>query len=198
MRKMLPVLFLVVPALIFSVAGLNAGQPEKPEVSFKADFVMIEGGETMVTGRYYASPDGLRLEGVQEGESWIMIVNFEQGVVLNVMEEEKIYLATPFIFEDTEVTTEDVFGGFAFGNPCPGEGTESRLLDRETLHGRAVEKWECRLPDGDEVTVWYDGRLQGGIRVSDGDGVFELNNIEEVQIPHDLFEPPPGYQRMQF
>lgn len=198
MRKTVLVLFFVVSAVTFFLSGLNAGQTKKPEVSFKADFVMAEKGETMVTGKYYASPDGLRLEGVQEGESWIMIVNFEQGVVFNVMEEEKIYLETPFIFEDTEVTTEDVFGGFAFGDPCPGEGTESRLLDRETLHGRSVEKWQCRLPDGEEVTVWYDGKLQVGIRVSDDSGSFELNNIDEIQLPHDLFQPPAGYQKMQF
>jgi hypothetical protein len=196
MRKTCLVLICLVIGCGLTFSSLHAAQ-KGPPVPFAADFVATEDGETVSKGKYYVAPEGIRMEGVTGGEPYVMIFNFQKSVAWHLMEKERMYIETPIDPEETTTGTEDLFGGFAFGSPCPEQDAEATRLGRETLHGRNVEKWRCVSPQGDDIIVWYDNKLQAGIRVEDEDGTFELSNIKEGRLSGDLFNPPAGYTKLE-
>ena len=82
-----------------------------------------------------------------------------------------------------------------------GTISELRVLGRETLNGRATEKWELvtTRPDGDSRSSyqWYDAELGITIREELPGGYSrELRNIKVAAQPPTLFTQPQGYQRV--
>lgn len=83
-----------------------------------------------------------------------------------------------------------------------GEQTDSRLLGRESMQGREVEKWETttKLPNGQTLTgrQWYDPALDTLLREELPNGATrELKKIETGDLPADLFSVPAGYTRVE-
>lgn len=83
-----------------------------------------------------------------------------------------------------------------------GSTTESVLKGRELLHGRITERWErvTRTRDGTEhrSTQWYDPELKIAIREETPDGFYrEIRDIRAAPQPDELFQVPPGYQRVK-
>lgn len=169
--------------LLFSISEVEA---QGPPVAFSADFIETGDGET-TQGKYYASPEGLRVEGSSDGEQYIMIVNFARNLSWMLQVQERTYFEIPFRPEDA--------GNFL--SPCP-ELTTPRKAGSETMQGRKVEKWVCeRAGRAGAVTVWFDPRLQAAIRTEDGGTVTEIRNIKEGRQPGHLFQPPTGYNKME-
>jgi hypothetical protein len=155
-----------------------------PPVSFSADYTEVSDGFT-TKGKFFAGPQGIRMEGVSEGEETLMIVNFPQNVSWMVQVEEGMYFEMPFGPEDSG----------SFLTPC-SELKKGKLVGRETVHGRNVEKWHCEGWDGKKDTVWFDDRLKVAVRSQGTDGdVFELRNIKEGTLSKDLFQLPAGYTK---
>jgi hypothetical protein len=74
------------------------------------------------------------------------------------------------------------------------------LLGKETIEGRAVEKWEVVIEaPGRKATrtfQWYDPELKLAVRQEFADGaVSEMKNIRVGKQPDDLFVVPAGYTR---
>lgn len=72
------------------------------------------------------------------------------------------------------------------------------LQGKETIEGRAVEKWEVLVEaPGRQATrtfQWYDPELKLAVRQEfPGGGVSELKNIRIGKQPDDLFVVPAGY-----
>ncbi len=81
--------------------------------------------------------------------------------------------------------------------PDGGKMTLS-LQGKETMEGRAVEKWEVVVEaPGRQATrtfQWYDPELKLAVRQEfPGGGVSELKNIRIGKQPDDLFVVPAGY-----
>lgn len=177
-----------------ALSPAHAG-PKGAPVPFSAEWVTLEEGQPQETGNYYASSEGIRMEGDAGGTPYIMIFNFDRKLAWNVMASERMYIETP-INPDEPGSTDDIQGGLgSFGSPCPRDAKATRI-GRETLQGRNVEKWTCAMPRQETLTVWFDTRLQVPIRSEDEDGVFELRNIKEGRLSGDLFVPPAGYTKM--
>lgn len=161
-----------------------------PPVSITADFVEVVEGVTS-RGKYYAGPEGIRIEGVIDGEPGITIVSFARNVIWTVDEAEEMYIEIPF---------EPAKAG-DYSSPCAdmklnGELLSAKRVGRETVNGRQAEKWQCEGAEGVD-TVWFDDRLKTEVRSQDRDGeTFELRNINEGRVPSGLFQPPAGYTRM--
>jgi hypothetical protein len=156
-----------------------------PSVAFSADYTEVSDGFT-TKGKFFAGPQGIRMEGVSEGEKTLMIVNFPKSVSWMVQVEEGMYFEMPFSPEDS--------GGFL--TPCP-ELKQGKLVGRETLQGRSVEKWHCEGWGGKKDTVWFDDRLKTTVRSESAEGnVFELHNIKEGELSQVLFQLPEGYTKI--
>jgi hypothetical protein len=80
-----------------------------------------------------------------------------------------------------------------------GSGMEMRLVGKETVNGRATEKWEMKAtrPGGQSSVAyqWFDPELNTNIREEQPGGFSsELRDIKIGKQPADLFVVPPGYQ----
>jgi hypothetical protein len=82
-----------------------------------------------------------------------------------------------------------------------GSSMEMRLVGKETLNGRATEKWEMKAtrPGGQSSVAyqWFDPELNTNIREEQPGGfVSELRDIKIGPQPSDLFVVPPDYKLM--
>lgn len=182
MRKLFLFSVLMAIVLVLTSASLQGqGFP----VSFQADYVDKSENEE-VTGKYYAGPEGMRIEGMSDGEKQIMIVNFSQSASWIVMVEDHMYYELPLGPDATD----------DFTRVCPELTVKESMVGQETLHGRSVEKWHCEKHDGRVDKIWFDSRLKVAIRTEERGNIFELRNIREGQVSSDLFQPPAGYTRL--
>ena len=82
-----------------------------------------------------------------------------------------------------------------------GSSMEMRLLGKETVNGRATEKWEVKAKrpggQGSVSYQWFDPELNTNIRVEQPGGFeYELRDIKIGKQAADLFVVPPGYKLM--
>jgi len=82
-----------------------------------------------------------------------------------------------------------------------GQMMELKILGREQIDGRNVEKWEMTtsVPNQQPMQTfqWYDPELELAVREEfPGGYVSELKNIHVGPQPDDLFVVPAGYERM--
>jgi len=147
-------------------------------------------------GRYFASTEGIRVEGTDDDESLVFIVNFPRMVDWWLLESQRAYIE--LALDEDDFDDFDDFYDFPIGwvgSPCPAD-ERARRSGSETLDGRRTEKWTCDSAEWGTTTVWYDPRLQAIIRYEDEDGYGELTNIREGRLPASLFVPPPGYRQI--
>lgn len=182
MKRCLLTLMILATGFLLLTPALQAGGFPVP---FQADYVDLSDADK-TSGKYFAGPEGMRMEGIMDGEPQIMIINFVKNVTWVVMEEEGIYMEMPFNPEDSDVYT----------TPCPELSVSQTMVGKETLHGRSVEKWHCEKARGGVSKVWFDPRLKTAIRVEEDGSIFELQNIREGRLSSDLFQAPSGYTRM--
>ncbi|MGQ9658546.1 MAG: hypothetical protein ACUVQI_00315 [Thermochromatium sp.] len=83
-----------------------------------------------------------------------------------------------------------------------GQAMELRLLGKDSIAGRAVEKWEMTTTVPNQQPVqslqWYDPELKLAVREEfPGGFVRELTNIQVGPQPDELFTIPPGYSKME-
>ncbi len=162
--------------------------PGGPPVEFTADYRSVEDGKT-VAGKYFLGNPGVRMEGREGGTSYITLFVRSSNKMINLVPEHRMYMEIPFDPDNLAFLSAGSDTPTACG--VPGEAT---LLGRETLHGRAVERWRCLPRDGKPMTVWYDTRLQFPMKTErDDGGLFELSNIQERRVDPGLFEVPAGY-----
>jgi len=96
----------------------------------------------------------------------------------------------------------DVERGIPLRQQFPDGGTMAlNLIGKETVDGRAVEKWEVLVErPGRQATrtyQWYDPELKLAVRQEfPGGGVSELKNIRVGKQPDDMFVVPAGYSLM--
>lgn len=82
-----------------------------------------------------------------------------------------------------------------------GPKSELKLVGKDTVDGRPVEKWALSMtqPDGKTTrsTQWYDPALNLTVREEwPGGYVRELRNIRVGPQPDDLFRVPAGYHKV--
>ncbi|EGV33740.1 hypothetical protein ThidrDRAFT_0429 [Thiorhodococcus drewsii AZ1] len=83
-----------------------------------------------------------------------------------------------------------------------GQSMELRMVGKETIDGRAVEKWEMTSAAPNQQPVktfqWYDPELKLSVREEfPGGYVRELDRIQVGDQPDALFDIPAGYSRME-
>jgi len=82
-----------------------------------------------------------------------------------------------------------------------GSASESKLMGKEQVEGRTVEKWETTISRPGQQAVrsvqWLDPVLDVPVRGEGPDGsTFALRNIKVGPQPADLFTVPAGFQKL--
>jgi outer membrane lipoprotein-sorting protein len=82
-----------------------------------------------------------------------------------------------------------------------GSVSESKLVAKEQVEGRTVEKWETTISRPGQQTLrsvqWLDRELAVPVRGEGPDGsTFALRNIQVGPQPGELFTVPAGYQKL--
>lgn len=182
------VAMVIVFGTTFVAAERLVASPGGPLAEFTADYRSVEDGKTVV-GKFFFGNPGFRMEGSEDGAPIITLFNRSRKQMISIVPEHRMYMEIPFDADNLGFLSAESDSPTACG--IPGEAT---LLGRETLHGRAVERWRCIPRDGKPMTVWYDPRLQLSIKSErDDGGLFELSNIQERRVDPGLFEVPAGY-----
>ena len=167
-------------------------------IPFSADWADYIEGELQDSGRFYATPEAVRIETgrekLEEGVSFTTIWDYRKMVVHVLEDWHQKYFSS--IIQPRQAGKDD-FG--EFGVPCPnwlGE-PEATPIGSNTLHGRETENWKCLFPGGETMTAWYDTRLQRTIRYEfNSKDYLEMTNIKEGPQRESLFVLPPDYSRL--
>lgn len=185
----------VVIALTIPLQAQMSGAP----IPFSADWVSYIEDELQESGRFYATPEAVRVERRQgtaeEGVSFTTIWDFRKMVAYVLQDWHQRYFGS--IIQPEQAGRDD-YG--MFGVPCPvGLGElMTTSLGSDVVQGRETEKWRCAYTDSENLIVWFDTRLQRTIRYEFEDPpleYWEMRNIKEGPQPESLFVVPPDYSR---
>jgi hypothetical protein len=180
----------LVCAVLFSGRGVSAQLFSKP---FSADQVVTKDDKT-TTAKVYATPTGMRAEGVQDGKKYITILLYDRKVLWSLMPDEKMYFEMPIP---------------AGAQAAAGmkEMMKGMQVKREPLGSEQVGGYHC---DKTRITVTWQGvtdttvewaaKELGGFVVKKHDETTgELTEYKNIRLgPQDpsLFELPAGYKKM--
>ena len=82
------------------------------------------------------------------------------------------------------------------GSLCPHATVPSRckLSGVEQTDGRTVKRWALWDPRGYYVYYWTDEKLGITVRCKIGRATYEVKNLRDMIVPHEMFELPAGYK----
>jgi hypothetical protein len=182
--------------LAVSPAGL--GQVYTPQ-PFSADIAMTNHGQTM-TGKYFFSPPSFRMDMAQKGQSMSMIVDGSTQTSYMVMHDRHMYIETKANQTNPMAAHAPKGPTFDATRPCGGSNmTTCGKVGTETVNGRVCDKWVGADKQGHTGTAWIDQKLMFPIKGMDNEGnTWDMTNIKEGRQDAALFQPPAGYQKMDF
>lgn len=157
---------------------------------FSADMVSSGNGEVF-SGKMYVKGNMWKMEGIQEGEKVIMIYDFDNGKMITLMPEEKMYM-------EMTIAKGDI------NDPRGREGIDElatkKVLGKEKVNGFMCEKIEYiyHAKEIGTITVWYSEKLDYYIKTKSKEGGMELKNIKVGALSSSLFKVPKDYQKMGF
>ncbi len=172
---------------IFLVVLLAAGPAFSQGMGneFSAEMVSYMQGQNF-SAKLYVAKDKARTEmpGV------ITIIRSDKKVSWTLVPEQHMYIEQALDFSRVPMTNKDM----------PGE-TERISMGTEVINGQPAEKFRVTYRQGGKTTSVYQWIKDGDIPVRteglDGSWWVEYRNVVMGPPPAHLFEPPPGYQKMQ-
>ena len=175
-------LVLAVPA-VPGVPGVARG------AEFSALMMVTDAGKTM-PGKIYVSDGKMRQEFLDKGGQTVTIVRPDQKVVWVILPWQRIYLEAPL---KTELPGQFI--------QIPPQALQKRRVGQERINGYEAEKYEVSVPVGRELekqTYWVATKLGLPIKMECRERHFSLEykSIREGKVPEQLFNLPPGVQKV--
>ncbi|MFA5271260.1 MAG: hypothetical protein WC412_02835 [Candidatus Omnitrophota bacterium] len=172
--------FFIACSLLCSCLLLGFAQAQEFSADFSSKGI---GGKT--TGKIFNANYKSRME---VGDI-ITIAKIDQNKAWVIMLKDKTYMEMP-------LTSSSFVAG---DKNLPGE-VERKLLGKETLDGKVVDKYRIVYTAGAKTNVLFSWILpDSGIPVKtvaeDGSWEVEYKNIQLGKQPDDLFELPSGYSK---
>lgn len=135
---------------------------------FSADTVQTGPKGQSVTGKTFVGDNRMRNEGVQDGLTYVQIVDNVKNVSYIVMPDQKAYVEIPL-----PPMPPDAGPGKSV-DPCAGlQGVTCRKLGAEAIAGRPTTKWEIAGSAGGQTrteTRWIDDQRGDVMRLQASDG----------------------------
>jgi hypothetical protein len=165
--------------MLFSISFLGALFAQE----FSADIISTNMGQN-ISGKIYNAPGKARME----TSGVITIARIDKNMAWVLMPNEKTYMEVP-------LSSGNVVAGM---DKMPGE-IERRLVGKETIDGKAVDKYYVVYTAGGKTKALYSWLLPSGIPVKtvaeDGSWQVEYKNINMAKQPDNLFEVPSDYKK---
>ncbi len=185
-----------VRALVLNVAMILALGGATLAAEFTADFVEKQGQAT-VTGRIWVKGDKIRREVQKGGEAGVVIMRLDQGVVWNIVPDQKRYMETPNV-RRSDVDSPEMKKELE-------KMAERRELGKERVNGYECDKTQFMYRDKAMGTMaqWVSKKLGHPVKVEHrgpkGEIIsfIEYRNIHEGAVSDSLFELPAGYEKTE-
>lgn len=169
---------------------LSAWPPGGLAAEFTAKMVLTDGGKTM-PGKIYVKGNKLRQEFTDERGQSVTIVRKDRKVVWVVMPQDRTYVEMPL--------KKELPGQFL---QFPEETLKKQRVSSETVNGYATERYQVTVSGGASGPViqnfWMCDKLGMPLKMEckeKGLSV-EYQDIKEGGVEDKLFEPPPGFNRV--
>ena len=122
----------------------------------------------------------------------IMIVRLDKKLVWNIDKESKMYMEIP-------MRPGMAANTIASGEKAPTEVERTYLLT-ETVEGHVADKYQITHQIGNDRTTFFLWLLKDNnmfpIKTQHKDSVTVFKNLNFTEPPAEMFEVPPGYQKM--
>jgi hypothetical protein len=179
--------------IICVVIAFNLLLSTASATEFSADIVETVDGK-ITTNNFYFRDGKYRIDGEEDGQKFIALVDIAGGTTTVIAPSEKYYLQ----MESSE------FRGLV-NNPFASlemmkENGESKSLGTETIDGYDCEKTKISMQGQDIMTYWNSTKLQFPIKIVSHYGgamSVELKNIREGEgnVDMALFAIPDGFAK---
>jgi hypothetical protein len=157
---------------------------------FTAKMVLKDGGKAM-PGKIYVKGDKMRQEFTDEHGQSITIVRKDRKVVWVVMPQDRVYVEMPL--------KKELPGQFLH---LPADTIKKQRVSKETVNGYPTERYQVIVPGGSFGPVvqnfWICDKLGMPVKMECKEKSFSLEyqDIKEGGIEDKLFEPPPGFKKV--
>ena len=160
-----------------------------PAAEFSATIVDRMGDDER-TGKIYLQGEKGRQELATEKGDAVIISRPDKKVMWFLFPGKKAFIEKPL-----DITN------WLVGMEWSKYRTQWKSLGTETLHGYETRKYEVEVKGKGATAknhVWVAKKLDTPIKIATPDGEFslEFRDIKEGVVSADLFEIPPGYQKM--
>ena len=122
----------------------------------------------------------------------IMIVRLDKKLVWNINKESKMYM-------EIAMRPGMAANTIASGEKAPTEVERTYLLT-ETVEGHVADKYQITHQIGNDRTTFFLWLLKDNnmfpIKTQHKDSVTVFKNLNFTEPPAEMFEVPPGYQKM--
>jgi hypothetical protein len=169
--------------LVLAVPGPARG------AEFSALMLVTDGAKTM-QGKIYVSDGKMRQEFLDAGGQTVTIVRPDQKVVWVILPWQRNYMEMPL---KTRLPGQFI--------QIPPQALQKRQVGQERVNGYETEKYEVSVPVGgalERQTFWVAAKLGLPIKMECRERQFSLEyrSIREEKVPEQLFNLPPGLQKL--
>lgn len=149
---------------------------------FSADMTISSRGEKDTQGKVYMQGNKMRMEmGESADEKAVTITRPDKKVMWILMPEEKMYMEQAYQ-EDPKMKEW-----------TPQQEAQSKLIGNEKVSGLDCKKYQVQ---GREVFYWISEKISFPVKTQDPEGTMLLKNIQVGKVSGDLFEVPPGFEKV--
>ena len=159
--------------------------------SMKYDMVMTAPGMQTMTTKIWMERNKMRTETTEQGETIIMLIDYDAGTLYMYMPEQNMAMQMPF----GQATTS------ALDDTQAIAGYDYTVIGTETRDGKVCMVVEYSY-GGTSAKAWiwkeYGFPIRIEVTTAEGTTITEFKNIDFADIPDSMFELPAGVQIMEF
>ena len=159
--------------------------------SVKYDMLINAPGMPTVTTHCWVKGNKIRIEMTEQGETIIMLIDYDAGTLYMYMPEENMAMEMPF----GQATTS------ALDDTQAIAGYDYTVIGTETRDGKVCMVVEYSY-GGTSAKAWiwkeYGFPIRIEVTTAEGMTITEFKNIDFADIPDSMFELPAGVQIMEF
>jgi hypothetical protein len=157
-----------------------------------------------MSGKFYVNQDGSRSDLPSVSGRMLSITNIKAGKCWYADEQKKIIVEyqlnkktgeCPYYIPGASDDSENNSSTEAV--PCEGY-TQKKSQGKDTVAGRAVEKWACSGGDGKtSETQWFDPKLKFPLKSQTQEGYcMEYVEVKNTAFASSLLDMPKGYKKV--